>query len=80
MEELISYNAGNKIAICSLQDDSGTIIVGFLYKKFAELLSDRHVKNRLPFKISVISGKIQKKGAKLTFEIYHCIYEEQRTN
>jgi len=73
---VISYNAETKIAVCSLKDDKDTIIVGFLYHKFAELATDRHVQSRLPFKISIISGKIQFKGNSLNFEIYQCIFEK----
>ncbi len=73
---LINYQAKTKIATCSVKDDSGAIIIGFVYNKFAELLNDHHVQNRMPFKISVISGKIMKKGNDFTFEIYQCIYEK----
>ncbi|MHA1453009.1 MAG: AAA domain-containing protein [Promethearchaeota archaeon] len=76
MEELLDYKSNNKMAMCLLADDSGAKIVGFLYNKFAELLSDRHVQNRLPFKVSVIAGKISKKGSNLVFEIYQCIFEK----
>ena len=76
MEELLDYKSDSKMAMCLLADDSGAKIVGFLYNKFAELLSDRHVQNRLPFKVSVIAGKISKKGSNLVFEIYQCIFEK----
>ncbi len=76
MKEVLDYKPDSNIAMCLLEDDSDAKIVGFLYKKFADLLSDRHVQNRLPFKVSVIAGEIQKKGGNLVFEIYQCVFEK----
>ncbi|MBD3351440.1 MAG: AAA family ATPase [Candidatus Lokiarchaeota archaeon] len=74
--EFISYDEENEHSICTIEDDFGNKIIGFLYKKFAKIVSEPVVLSRLPFKITVIKGKMVDLGGNLSFEIYQTVFDK----
>ncbi|MHA1728077.1 MAG: AAA domain-containing protein [Promethearchaeota archaeon] len=74
--EFIEYDEDNNQVMCIVKDDTDRNILGFFYKKFAELLREPTVQSRIPFKITVVRGKIEKLGDSLVFEIYQAIFEK----
>ncbi|MHA1820910.1 MAG: AAA domain-containing protein [Promethearchaeota archaeon] len=77
LKELIEYNENEEQAIVIVEDDSGRQITGFMYKKYAEIISLEAVQKRLPFKISVLMGRLEELGGSdLIFEIHRCIFEK----
>ncbi len=74
--EIINFDETNEYTMCKLEDEGGNIVLGFFYKRFAEILSFPFVKARLPFKITVIKGKMEKLKESLIFEIYNAVFEK----
>lgn len=74
--EIINFDETNEYTMCKLEDDGGNTVLGFFYKRFAEILSFPFVKARLPFKITVIKGKMEKLKESLIFEIYNAVFEK----